>query len=57
MDLRPMKFHGKCDQRNPKISPLYVFVRYDWYDFGGVIYATFPLATSCLTPILEGGPR
>jgi hypothetical protein len=25
MDLRPTMFHGKCDQRNPKISPLYAF--------------------------------
>jgi hypothetical protein len=25
MDSRPMKLHGKCDQRNPKTSPLYVF--------------------------------
>jgi hypothetical protein len=25
MDSRPMKLHGKCNQRNPKTSPLYVF--------------------------------
>jgi hypothetical protein len=25
MDLRPMKLHGKFDQWNPKIIPLYVF--------------------------------
>jgi hypothetical protein len=25
MDLRPMKLRGKCNQRNPKTSPLYVF--------------------------------
>jgi hypothetical protein len=25
MDSRPTKLHGKCDQWNPKISPLYVF--------------------------------
>jgi hypothetical protein len=57
MDSRPTKLHGKCDQRNPKISPLYVFLCYDWFGFGGVIFATFSHATSCLTPVLEGGPR
>jgi hypothetical protein len=25
MDSRPMKLRGKCDQQNPKTSPLYVF--------------------------------
>jgi hypothetical protein len=25
--------------------------------FGGVISATFPYATSCLAPLLEGGPE
>jgi hypothetical protein len=25
MDLRPTKIHGKCDQQNPKIIPLYAF--------------------------------
>jgi hypothetical protein len=25
MDLRPTKLRGKCYQRNPKKSPLYVF--------------------------------
>jgi hypothetical protein len=57
MDSRPMKLCGKCDQRNPKISPLYAFLRYDWSGFGGVISATFPHMTSCLAPVLEGGPR
>jgi hypothetical protein len=57
MDSRPMKPHGKCDQRNPKISPLYVFLRYDWFGFGGVISTTFPHMTFCLSPMLEGGPK
>jgi hypothetical protein len=57
MDSRPMKLHGKCDQRNPKISPLYAFLCYNWSDFGGVILVTFPHATSCLAPVLEGGPN
>jgi hypothetical protein len=25
MDSRPTKLRGKCNQRNPKTSPLYVF--------------------------------
>jgi hypothetical protein len=29
---------------------------YAWFDFGGFISATFPHATSCLAPVLEGGP-
>jgi hypothetical protein len=56
MDPRPTKLHGKCDQRNPKISPLYVFLNYDWSGFGGVISATFLHVTSCLAPVFEGGP-
>jgi hypothetical protein len=57
MDLRPTKLRGKCDQRNPKISPLYAFLRYDWSEFGGVISTTFLHMTSCLTPVLEGVPN
>jgi hypothetical protein len=30
---------------------------YAWSGFGGVISATFPHATLCLAPVLEGGPR
>jgi hypothetical protein len=56
MDSRPMKLHGKCDQQNPKISPLYVFPTMLGPDFGGVISATFPHTTLCLAPVLEGGP-
>jgi hypothetical protein len=52
-----MKLYGKCDQRNPKISPPNAFLRYNWFDFGGVISATFLHATSCLSPVLEGGPE
>jgi hypothetical protein len=30
---------------------------YAWSGFGGVISATFLHVTSCLSPVLEGGPR
>jgi hypothetical protein len=39
-------------QNKPSICVLH----YDWSSFGGVISATFPHATSCLSPVLEGGP-
>jgi hypothetical protein len=56
MDSIPTKLHVKCNQCNPKISPLYVFLHYDWSGFGGVIFATFPHASSCLASVLEGVP-
>jgi hypothetical protein len=28
-----------------------------WSSFGGVISTAFPYATSCLAPVLEGGPE
>jgi hypothetical protein len=30
---------------------------YVWSTFGGVISIFFPHVTSCLSPVLEGGPR
>ena len=38
-------------------KPSICVLHYDWSDFGGVISATFLHMTSCLAPVLEGGPR
>jgi hypothetical protein len=56
MDSRPMKLCGKCDQQNPKTSPLYVFPTTLGPTLEGLSPATFLHATSCLSPVLEGGP-
>ena len=37
-------------------KPSTCVLHYDWSGFGGVISATFPHVTSCLSPMLEGGP-
>ena len=37
-------------------KPSICVVHYDWSSFGGVIYATFLHATSCLAYVLEWGP-
>jgi hypothetical protein len=49
----PWKMQSTESQDKPSIC----VIHYDWYDFGGVISTTFPHATSCLCPVLEGGPR
>jgi hypothetical protein len=46
------KMQSKKSQDKPSICVLH----YDWSIFGGVISATFPHETSCLAPVLEGGP-
>jgi hypothetical protein len=37
-------------------KPSICVLHYDWSGFGGVISATFPHTTSCLAPVLDGGP-
>jgi hypothetical protein len=47
----------KCDQRNSQERPSIYDPHYARSDFGGVISSTFPHTTSCLAPVLEGGPN
>jgi hypothetical protein len=49
----PWQMRSTESQDNPSIC----VPHYAWSDFGEVISATFPHATSCLSPMLEGGPR
>jgi hypothetical protein len=46
--MRPTESHDKSSICVP---------HYAWSGFGGVISATFLHVTSCLAPVLEGGPR
>jgi hypothetical protein len=48
----PWQMQMMESQNKPSICVLH----YDWSGFGGVISTTFPHATSCLSPLLEGGP-
>jgi hypothetical protein len=49
----PWQMQLMKSQDNPSICVLH----YDWSSFGGVISSTSPHVTSCLAPVLEGGPR
>jgi hypothetical protein len=46
----------KCNQCDSQERPSIYNPHYTWSDFGGVISSTFPYMTSCLAPVLEGGP-
>jgi hypothetical protein len=49
----PWKMKSTVSQNNPSIC----VPHYSWSSFGGVISTTFSHVTSCLSPVLEGGPR
>jgi hypothetical protein len=51
----PRSSVGKCDQYCSRERPSIYNPHYVWSGFGGVISSTFPHATSCLSPVLEGG--
>jgi hypothetical protein len=52
-----MKLRGKCNQRNPKTGRLYVFPTTLGPALEGLSPLPFLHMTSCLAPVLEGGPR
>jgi hypothetical protein len=57
MDSRSMKLHRQMKPTVSHDKSSICVPHYAWSDFGGVISAMFPHATSCLSPVLEGGPR
>jgi hypothetical protein len=46
----------KMQSTESQDKPSICVPHYVWSSFGGVISTTFPYATSCLAPVLEGGP-
>jgi hypothetical protein len=53
----PRSSVANANDGNPLTDPLYVFSTTFGPSLGGVISAAFPYATSCLAPVLEGGPE